>query len=198
MRKLNLSYDSIGMLSFEFERRTLRDNRVVLLTGEIDAGTAHEFIEDIHVLLHEESRDPITIIIASPGGDAFSGFAMVRAIKLAQKCGIRVIGEVHGYACSMAFFLLQTCDERIMGKLDILMAHGITTGFTGDMRNIEAETKLLTYWHTEWANLVAKRCIGEHTESGFWFEVFRDNTPQWYTSDECVEMGLVDKVDDNS
>ncbi|KKK62162.1 hypothetical protein LCGC14_3007100, partial [marine sediment metagenome] len=30
-----------------------------------------------------------------------------------------------------------------MGSLDLLMAHGITTGFTGDMKNIEAETKLL-------------------------------------------------------
>ena len=180
----------------EYERRTLRKNRIIVVSGDIDSGTAHEFLEDIHVLLHEESKDPITIVIASPGGEAFSGFAMVRAVRLAQKNGIKVIGSVHGYACSMAFFLLQSCDERIMGKLDVLMAHGITTGFTGDMKNIESETKLLTYWHTEWADLVASRCIGEYTEPGFWFEVFRDNTPQWYTAAECKEMGLVDKVDD--
>ena len=179
----------------EFERRELRKNRIVVVSGDIDSGGAHEFINDIHVLLHEKSKDPITVIIASPGGEAFSGFAMVRAVRIAQKSGIRIIGNVHGYACSMAFFLLQVCDERIMGKLDVLMAHGITTGFTGDMKNIEAETKLLTYWHTEWADLVAKRCVGEYTESGFWFEVFRDNTPQWYTAGECKEMGLIDKID---
>jgi len=179
----------------EFERRELRKNRIVVVSGDIDSGGAHEFINDIHVLLHEESKDPITVIIASPGGEAFSGFAMVRAVRIAQKAGIKIIGNVHGYACSMAFFLLQVCDERIMGKLDVLMAHGITTGFTGDMKNIEAETKLLTYWHTEWADLVAKRCVGEYTESGFWFEVFRDNTPQWYTAGECKEMGLIDKID---
>lgn len=179
----------------EFERRKLREDRVVMVSGDIDSGNAHEFLEDIHVLLNDKSRDPITIIIASPGGDAFSGFAMVRAVRLAQKQGIRLIGEVHGYACSMAFFLLQTMDERIMGKLDVVMAHGITTGFTGDMKNIEAETKLLTFWHSEWANLVANRCIGEWKEPGFWFEVFRDNTPQWYTAEECVEMGLIDKIE---
>ena len=181
----------------EYERRTLRKNRTIVVSGDIDSGTAHEFLEDIHVLLHEESKDPITIVIASPGGEAFSGFAMVRAVRLAQKSGIKIIGSVHGYACSMAFFLLQSCDERVMGKLDVLMAHGITTGFTGDMKNIESETKLLTYWHREWADLVANRCVGEYTEPGFWFEVFRDNTPQWYTAEECIEMGVVDKVDDS-
>lgn len=181
----------------EYERRALRKNRVIIVSGDIDSGTAHEFLEDIHMLLYEESRDPITIVIASPGGEAFSGFAMVRAIRLAQKNGIKVIGEVHGYACSMAFLLLQSCDERIMGKLDVLMAHGITTGFSGDMKNIESETKLLTCWHGELAKLVAKRCVGEYTEPGFWFEIFRDNTPQWYTAEECVEMGVVDKVDDS-
>ncbi len=179
----------------EFERRALRENRVVVVSGDIDSGSAHEFIEDIHVLLHNESKDPITVIIASPGGDAFSGIAMVRAVRLAQKHGIKVVGEVHGYACSMAFFLLQSCDGRVMGKLDILMAHGITTGFTGDMKNIESETKLLTFWHREFADLVSRRCVGEYKEPGFWFEIFRDNTPQWYTAEECVEMGLIDKID---
>jgi ATP-dependent Clp protease protease subunit len=179
----------------EYERRSLRKHRVIIVSGEIESGTAHEFLEDMHFLLYEDSKEPITVIIASPGGDAFSGFSMVRAIRLAQKKGIKVIGDVHGHACSMAFFLLQTCDERIMGKLDVLMAHGITTGFTGDMKNMEAESKLLTFWHREWADLVADRCVGEYKEPGFWFEIFRDNTPQWYTAEEAIEMGLVDKID---
>ena len=184
------------LITTEYERRLLRKNRVILVSGDIDCGTSHEFIENIHVLLHQDSKEPITIILASPGGDAFSGLAMVRAVRLAQKHGIRVVGTVHGYACSMAFFLLQACDERVMGSLDILMAHGITTGFSGDMKNMEAESKLLTFWHGEFAELVANRCIGEWKEPGFWFEIFRDNTPQWYTAKESIEMGLVDKVDD--
>ncbi len=181
----------------EYERRELRKNRVIIVSGDIESGTAHEFIEDIHYLLHNDSKEPITVIIASPGGDAFSGFAMIRAVRIAQKHGIKIIGEVHGYACSMAFLLLQCCDERVMGKLDMLMAHGITTGFTGDMKNMEAETKLLNYWHHELSMLVASRCSGdEYKEPGFWFEIFRDNTPQWYTAEESKEMGLIDNVDD--
>lgn len=188
--------DERYFVTTDYERRLLRENRIITVSGDIDSGSAHEFIDDIHILLQQDSKEPIVIVIASPGGEAFSGFAMVRAVRLAQKNGIKIIGSVHGYACSMAFFLLQSCDKRIMGKLDILMAHGIITGLAGDMKNIESETKLLTHWHREWADLVAKRCLDDYAEPGFWFEVFRDNTPQWYTADECIDMGLVDEIDE--
>jgi len=182
----------------ELERRRLRSNRTIILSGDIDSGTAHEFIEDVHMILLEESKDPIKIVITSPGGNVFSGNAIIRAIRLAQKKGIKVIGEVHGQACSMAFFILQCCDERVMGELDISMAHGITTGFIGDMRGFEAENKLLTYWHGQFADLLARRCKDstEYSEPGYWYEILRDNTPQWYTAKECLEMGLVDRIDE--
>lgn len=181
--------------AIEFERRYLRDNRKVLISGDIDECSTQTFIEDIHVLLQGDSKEPITIIISSLGGNAFSGLAIIRGIRLVKKHGIKVVGMVHGYACSMGFLILQCCSERIMGKLDMLMAHGVTTGFVGDMKNMDAENKLLTYWHHEFAVLVADRCIGEFKEPSYWYEILRDNTPQWYTAVECVEMGLIDKVD---
>jgi len=181
----------------EYERRQLRNNRTIIISGDIDGGSAHEFVEDIQMLLLDKSKDPVTLIINSPGGNVFNGIAIITAIRNAQRKGIKLVGEVHGHACSMAFFILQCCDERRMGKLDILMAHGITTGFSGDMKSLEAENKLLGYWHTEFAELVAGRCVGEFIESGYWFEILRDNTPQWYTAEESKEMGLIDTVHDD-
>lgn len=183
----------------EYERRKLREERLVVISGDIDQPRAHEFIEDTQLLVMEDEKLPITIIISSQGGNVFSGLAIIRAIRMAQQQGIKVIGEVYGHACSMAFFILECCDERVMGKLDIVMAHGVTTGFSGDIKNLEAETKLLTYWHGEFAELLANRCTGDsHTEPGAWFEVLRDNTPQWYTAEECLQMGLIDRVCDDS
>ncbi len=187
--------DLVGDL--EYERRQLRNNRIIIISADIDATAAHVFVEDIQMLLLDKSRDPVTLLISSPGGNVFNGIAIITAIRNAQRKGIKLIGEVHGHACSMAFFILQTCNERHMGKLDILMAHGITTGFSGDMKSLESENKLLSYWHTEFASLVASRCVGEFVESGYWFEILRDNTPQWYTAEESKEMGLIDIVHDN-
>jgi len=182
----------------EYERRQLRDKRIILLSGEIESGTAAQFIEDIHMILLSNSEKPIVIIIASPGGNIFSGLSIIRGIRIAQRRGIRVIGQVHGQACSMAFFILQCCDERTMGRLCVQMAHGVTTGFTGDMKNMDAERKLLEYWHEQFANLMAMRCKDgtQWSNPNFWYEVLRDNTPQWYQSEECLEMGLVDRIEE--
>ena len=187
------------VITNEYERRELRKQRVIILSGEIDTGTAHEFIEDTMILMHE-SKEPITVIITSPGGSAFAGFAIIRAIRYAQRQGIKVTGSVYGQAMSMAFFILQCCDVRKMGSLCILMTHGVTTGFVGDMRNVDAEKKLLTLWQLELAKLVSERCTAKKTKfctPEHWVELLRDNTPQFYSAKESLEMGLVDKIYDD-
>ncbi len=188
------TFDAVSLA--EFERRKLRDNRVVLLSGDIDSGGAHVFIEDIEMLALDESREDVIIIITTPGGNVFNGLAIVRAIRRLQKLGIKVIGEVYGQAMSMGFFVLQCCDERRMGSFCTLMCHGITTGFVGDQRAIEQEQKLIEGWNVELSQLIANRCTadGEYKESGYWYEILRDNTPMFYSSTECLKMGLIDLV----
>jgi ATP-dependent protease ClpP protease subunit len=190
-------YEDVAVVT-EYERRKLRENRIVMLSGEIDDGTAHSVVEDFHMIMANGGKDPITLIISSGGGNVFSGLAIMRAIRLAQRTGIKVIGQVHGHACSMAFFILQCCDERVIGGYCVLMAHGITTGFTGDIKNLDSERKLLDHWHEKFAAMVAARCKPEtkYSEPSFWYEILRDNTPQWYQSDESLEMGLVDRIEE--
>ena len=188
------------IITNECERRVLRKQRIMILSGDIDTGTAHEFIEDV-MLLIKDSKDPITLIITSPGGSAFAGFAIIRAIRYAQKHGVKVIGSVYGQAMSMAFFILQCCDVRKMGSLCVLMAHGVTTGFVGDMRNAEAEHKLLRLWQKDLSELVAERCSKKDSQYGkpeYWFAILRDNTPQFYSAEESLEMGLVDTTYEDS
>ena len=192
--------DTITMSDFRglLERSELRRQRIILLSGEIDDITAHEFIEDMAILINS-SKDPITIIITSPGGSAFAGLAIIRSIRHAQSLGIVVNGEVYGQAMSMAFFILQCCDNRLMGELCILMAHGVTTGFVGDMRNVDAEQKLMKLWQKELSRLVAERCSAKGSEvctHEFWTEIMQDNTPQFYSAKESLEMGLIDKICD--
>jgi len=187
------------VITNEYERRELRKQRTIILSGEIDTGTAHEFIEDMMILV-KAGKEPMTVVITSPGGSAFAGFAIIRAIRYAQRHGVKVIGSVYGQAMSMAFFILQCCDERVMGNLCVLMAHGVTTGFVGDMRNVDAEKKLLTLWQHEIAKLVSERCTAKDSKyctAEHWVELLRDNTPQFYSANESLEMGLVDKICDD-
>jgi len=180
------------------ERQLLRDKRIILLTDEINDEMAAIFMQDIYLLL-QVSLEPIIIVLASSGGNVEAGLACIRAIHNAQKEGVKIIGEVHGHAMSTAFLILQVCDERIMGTPCIQMVHGITSFTYGDIRNIDAERKLLTFWQHYFANLLAKRSTApegsKYKSPDFWLPILADQTPQFYESEECLLMGLVDRVE---
>jgi len=184
--------ESVIGATTELERLMLRKARIVGIWGEIDSGTAHTFIEDMK-LLCLDSKKPITILISSNGGNAEYGNGCITAIREAQRQGINVIGKVYGQAMSMAFFILQACDERVMGGMDVLMAHGLTATSVGDMRNREAEDKLLKFFQGEYSRMVAARC-NKYTES-WWKKLLTDNLPRFFSSTESLEIGLVDRIE---
>lgn len=181
------------------ERQLLRDQRITIIAGQFNDSQAQRFIEDVY-LMAERSNEPITIILASGGGDVEAGLACIKAIRNIQRQEIKVIGEVHGYAMSMAFLLLQHCNERIMGEPCVLMAHGLSSlQHIGDWKNLEAERKLLDHWHKYFARVIANRCTLNddpiYKTEEFWYAILQDATPQFYTSSESLEMGLIDRVD---
>jgi len=180
------------LFATEVDRVLLRRQRKVVIAGEIDCDTAHNFIVDVSIL-SEKSKKPITIIISSNGGSAEYGNSCIRAIREAQKSGIKVIGSVYGQAMSMAFFILQACDDRVMGELDTIMAHGLTATSVGDMKNRQAEDKLLKFFQDECSKLVARRCR-KHSFS-WWKKLLTDSTPKFFSSAESLELGLVDRIE---
>ena len=180
------------------ERRKLRENRIIFLSGDIEQGISECVIEDFLILLAEDSKEPITLIIFSEGGEVGAGYAIIRVIEGAQRKGIKVIGSVYGRAMSMAFLILQCCDERKMGKYCKLMCHGVTSIAIGDIKNVEAEQKLMKMFQQEMAELLAKRCTSindDHKEPGYWYAILEDNTPQFYNYKDALEEGLIDIVE---
>lgn len=188
----------VNNLNTEYnERQQLRDKRIITLQGEIFCGGEENLIEDF-TLLSLCSNDPIRLIISCEGGDVYSGLSIMRAIRKVQQLEIQVIGDVVGHALSMAFIILQCCDKRIMGKSDILMCHGGSAITVGDLKNIEAERKLMMKLQDDFSRLIAERStssVAEYREPGFWHAVLEDGTPQFYDIAEALEMGLIDVVE---
>ena len=177
-----------------FERRLLRDKRIIMIAEGIHSISAQKFIEDILIL--SDSVEPITIYISSDGGDMYAGLAIIAAIRLIQKKGVKIISHIYGHAQSMAFLILQCCDERMMGKLDMLMCHGITADSFGDIKDFESRTKLLKKYQADFSELIAKRCIvDEYRDEGTWYAILASNTPQYYDCEESLKMGLIDKIE---
>src|SRR3990167_3003003 len=130
---------SMGMLMSDYEQRTRR----IYLTGLINEG-----MNDVPILidkLAEASDKPITLVINSPGGLVNTGLAIANAMWRAQASGVKFYAAVRGSAMSMVFTILQLCDCRAMGRYDLLMAHGITSGVVGDSRTFEAHNKMVSH-----------------------------------------------------
>jgi ATP-dependent protease ClpP protease subunit len=175
----------------------LRENRIISISGEISEGDGQIFLQDIEILCLD-GNDPITIDILSPGGDIFEGFTIIRAIKLAQSKGIKVIGRVCGFALSMAFIILQCCNERKMGNYCVLMCHGATASSLGDIKDLDAQKKMLQIYRDFVSKIIATRNTSKKKDYklvSYWYAILEDNTPLYYNSTESIETGLVDIVE---
>ena len=89
------------------------------LAGVIDEDTAKESIEFLAAAAKSHARAAI-IEINSPGGRVDEGFEIARAIETAP---MAVVCVADGEAASMAFYILQSCDVRIMTRRSRLMTH---------------------------------------------------------------------------
>lgn len=155
-----------------------------------------EALEIMADLGHEE----ITLYITSPGGGVDAGLAIIRTIQAVQARGVRVIGVVRGTAESMGFHILQACDERRMGSGDILMAHGTYGHHSGDLKDLEAQTKLTVFWRDHFVEATAGRVAAANGESEaasleYWKELLERSTPVYFLPDEALALGLIDVVE---
>jgi len=170
--------------------------RAIYLSENVSTSSAAQLNRELGLLA--EKPEPITLRISSNGGSVESEMSIVDAINEAQAKGCEVTGEVYGHGMSAAFMILQACDVRRMGKSAILMVHGITSWAVGDLRDLEAETKLLQRMQIDGANMLANRCTApegsKYCTPEFWLEILKANTAVYLFPDEALEWGMVDEV----
>jgi len=170
--------------------------RVIYLDARVGDDTAARLNRELGLLA--EKPGPITLRISSNGGSVESEMSIVDAINEVQVKGCKVTGEVYGHGMSAAFMILQACDVRRMGRNAVLMVHGITSWTVGDLRDLEAETKLLQRMQIDGANMLANRCTAPegsaYCTAEFWLNVLKANTAVYLFPDEALEWGMVDEV----
>jgi ATP-dependent Clp protease protease subunit len=167
----------------------LFEDRIVFIEGRIteNMGTARRQIMQLSM----EGSDPIRLIINSPGGAVNGAMAVLDAMELAKQRGVRFIGVVQGDASSAALVILQGCDERIAGRYSVLMAHGSHGVSNGDRRRQAAIDKYVNIVHKQTAQLFALRTKRSYDE---WLKIFEDETPNFYSAEEALMEGLVDRI----
>ena len=91
----------------------------------VDGKLAERAIKALHILdLSAPTGDqPISIILNNPGGDTIHGMSIYDSIRM---CKNHITVRVQGYGMSIAAWILQAADHRVMTKHSRLMLHAGT------------------------------------------------------------------------
>ena len=144
-----LTFSSDALAAPRFPKRMIE-------ISEIDDAPLAAVLAKVDELVAAGDRT-IMFRINSYGGGVAAGYDFIQSIEEHQKRGVKVICVVDTKAMSMGFAFLQGfCDERLMTKRSILLAHRASTGLKGNVDKIAEELQYMLALD----NALAEVCAG--------------------------------------
>lgn len=131
--------------------------------------------------------DTIELHINSGGGSVKEGVAIYTQLK--QK-GCKKIGYVDGVAYSVAFLILQACDERVMGLGTSALIHNMWMSVEGNAKELRKAADDLDVLMESNRQVFLERSSLEEQKL---IEMMEAET--FLTPDQCLEYGFIDKID---
>src|SRR5258706_5319455 len=164
----------------------------IVFTGDVDPGSSKAIVDGIDRANAAPADDAIILEINSGGGQMDPGFLIAKAI---ENSAIPVICVVDGDSASDAFYILQSCQHRLMTDRSELMIHEPSLHFpAGSSMNRHAlrfcakRLDVLTKsTHNHWTKKL-KISRAEFEAS------LNRNGDWWLDSDEALRIGAVDGV----
>jgi len=175
--------------SYDIYSRLLKDF-IVFVTGPIDMAVANTFIAQLLFLESVDSERDINIYINSPGGDAYSGFAMYDTMQHVKN-DIQTINV--GLAASAGALILAggTKGKRFALPKSYSMIHQVLGGAEGQATDIEITAKHMLKLREDYANIIAK-CTKQDLKK-VKDDIERD---YWMSAEETKKYGLIDSIMD--
>ena len=174
---------------------SVRDNHIYFY-GSVNTKNAIKLntaIKDITKKLLKVQLDlnvdnlKIYLHINSFGGSVFAGLSIIDTI-LTNK--IPVVSIIEGSAASAATLISVVCSERIIKPNSFMLIHQMSSGFWGKMEEIKDEFINLKKLTKKLKGIYKKHTLIENEKLKGLLK--RD---LWLDSKECLELGLVDKIE---
>ncbi len=167
----------------------LLKSRTVIISQQVDAKLSAKVLSQLVLLEQEGPELPITVFINSPGGEIFSGFAIFDMLKFIT-CPVTTV--VTGFAASMGSILSLAADEGrrfAMPQAKIMIHQPLLMGYQGRASECEIQAREILKTRDHLVKLYADQTGKSHEEIKKALD--RDN---WFTAEEALEYGLLDKV----
>ncbi|MFE2752820.1 ATP-dependent Clp protease proteolytic subunit [Actinosynnema sp. NPDC059335] len=167
--------------------RLLRE-RIIVLGSQVEEGIANQITAQLLLLAAEDPEKDITLYINSPGGSVTAGMAIFDTMQLIEP---DVATYAMGLAASMGQFLLSagTPGKRHALPHARILMHQPSAGVGGTAADIAIQADMLTRTKHEMAELIA-----QHTGQPVERIIADSDRDRWFTAQEALEYGFVDKV----
>lgn len=166
----------------------LNEKRIIYLDGEIDDKNAREIVE-LLLKMDMVNHLDIKMYINCPGGSVSAGFAIYDVMNLIKS---RVVTICVGRAASFGAMLLLNGAKghRYCLPNSEVMLHEVSGGAFGTVSEVSNHLE-----HSKDLNKKLRKIIVSKTKFS-WNELKKDTTHKdhWYTADECLSKGIVDKI----
>ena len=178
-------FNGTGLWNIETE--LFNKERIIYIDDEINQSLSLNVIKQIEYL-SSISKDPINLIISSPGGDVDYGLAIIDTIK---NCGCKVNAKAIGRVASMAALIFAMCNKRQMYKHSTILIHNpfLLSGAKGTVENVKQQAEHLIDIQNLQAEMLSKTCKQEKEKM---LEIC--NKDQFMSSKEALELGLCDEI----
>ena len=177
-RKLNVATMDV------FSR--LMMDRIIFIGTSIDDDVANVIQAQLLYLQSLDDKADISLYLNTPGGVVSAGLGIYDTMQIISP---KVNTICTGLAASMGSILLSAGEKRSILPHARVMIHQPLGGVTGQASDIIIEAEEIKKCRDELCNILA-----EHTKQPF-DKVFQDmDRDHWFTAQEAVDYGLVDKI----
>lgn len=161
-------------------------DRIIFVGTKIDNDVANIVQAQLLYLQSLDDKADISLYLNTPGGIVSAGLGIYDTMQLI-KPNVNTICT--GLAASMGSILLVAGKERSILPHAKVMIHQPLGGVTGQASDILIEAEEIKKCRDELCNILAK-----HTKRSF-DKVFQDmDRDHWFTAQEAIDYGLVDKI----
>lgn len=177
----------MGERAYDIYSRLLKD-RIVFLGGPVDSVSANLIVAQLLHLAHEDPDKDISMYINSPGGDVYSGLAILDTMNFI-KSDVSTISV--GFSASMGAILLAAGakGKRYALPNSKIMIHQPSSGYRGTASDIEIDAKETLDIKKHMEEMMAG--FTGQTVKQINRDMDRDN---YLTAKEAKDYGLVDQV----
>lgn len=148
---------------------------------DLDQQVAADILKGLHILSSIRPEEPIRIIINNLGGETLHGLAIYDAI---QRMPCQVHAYVYGHCYSIAAWIIQAADRRVMSTNSSMMIH----------HGESAKTEFDKQMDERCVNILLERIRQKHpdfTRAKLEKMLLKDT---YFWSNEALEIGLIDEV----